>query len=52
MKKNCFTLEEILDAVRKELTEAFSDKMNEEELKDKIYTVHGYILGALRRLDK
>ena len=44
-----FTQKQILDLVRKELTEAFSDDYTPDELKDKIYLVHGYIIGALRR---
>lgn len=45
-----YTEQQILDSVRAELTANFSDCMTEDELKDKIYTVHGYIIGGFRLL--
>lgn len=44
-----FTLEEILQLIREEITETYEDDLTAEELKDKIYTIHGFVICALSR---
>ena len=45
-----YTLNDILKAVRGELTVAFINDLTPEELKDKIYTVQGYIICGVKSL--
>jgi len=43
-----YTEKEILTAIRVELTKAFEEDSNPDDLQDKIYTTQGYVICALK----